>query len=330
MKPKNAQRPNARKCSDRSAEPQNFKKKSTGQTPFNSSSKRRSTADAETRVFSRRNKNNSNASLPSYEERQTRAQRYDDRHELSKSFFVCGIHPVEESLQMLTPDTLKQAKLYIANTRDDKALEQILSLSKSLEHSPIECETRVLTQKTGETRHQGVLLELPEFQYRELDDVLESLSQQPLILILDQIQDQHNLGAIIRSAAAFGADAIVIPRDRAAQITATSIRTSAGLAYRIPICRVSNLAQTLRQLKDLDFHIVGADIQGDPIENVNFHRATALIMGSENCGMRRLTRTLCDQTLRIEQNPQVESLNVSVAAAILLYVASKMRQLPWK
>lgn len=109
----------------------------------------------------------------------------------------------------------------------------------------------------------------------------------------------------------------------------TCIKTSAGQAYRVPICRVSNIAQTLRQLKDLDFCILGADVEGDSIEDVDFHRATALVMGSEGDGMRRLTRTLCDQMVHIPQNPAVESLNVSVATAILLYTAARARTLPW-
>lgn len=244
-------------------------------------------------------------------------------------FMVCGLHPVEEALQMIPASMLEKSSLYIADTRETKELEPILDICKSMNIHPISLSMQELTRRTGETRHQGVLLELPQFEYTELDDVLEHLSQHPLIVVLDQIQDPHNLGAIIRSAAAFGADAVVIPKDRAAQITSTSIKTSAGQAYRIPVCRVSNIAQTLRQLKELDFHIVGADIEGDEETAIDYHRSTVLIMGSEGSGMRRLTRTLCDQMVRIAQNPAVESLNVSVAAAILLYTASKQRTLEW-
>ena len=253
-----------------------------------------------------------------------------NRHEMTETFYVCGLHPVEEALAELPPETLKQARLYIAETRQPKDIENILKSSESAGISPIESSMSALNRKAGETRHQGVLLELPEFHYAELDDILEHLSAHPLILVLDQIQDPHNLGAIIRSAAAFGVDGIIIPRDRAAQITATSLKTSAGQAYRVPICRVSNIAQTLRQLKDMDFYIIGADIDGTEAEQADFHRATVLIMGSEGQGMRRLTRTFCDQTIRIAQNPAVESLNVSVATAILLYSASKQRTLFWK
>jgi 23S rRNA (guanosine2251-2'-O)-methyltransferase len=262
-------------------------------------------------------------------DRQPQRPQRPDRHNMSEEFFVCGIHPVEEAFDTIPAETLAKSRIYIAETRQPKALEKILGACESLHITPIEVQMNDLTRRTGETRHQGVLLELPEFRYAEVDDILEHLSPQPLILVLDQIQDPHNLGAIIRSAAAFGVDGIIIPRDRAAQITATAIKTSAGQAYRMPVCRVSNIAQTLRELKDQDFNIVGADIDGDKVEDVNFHRATVLIMGSEGQGMRRLTRTLCDQTVRIAQNPNVESLNVSVATAILLYTASHSRDLPW-
>ena len=261
--------------------------------------------------------------------RQNQRPQRPDRHNMTEDFFVCGIHPVEEAFDTIPAETLAKSRIYIAETRQPKALEKILGACESLHITPIEVQMNDLTRRTGETRHQGVLLELPEFRYAEVDDILEHLSPQPLILVLDQIQDPHNLGAIIRSAAAFGVDGIIIPRDRAAQITATAIKTSAGQAYRMPVCRVSNIAQTLRELKDQDFNIVGADIDGDKVEDVNFHRATVLIMGSEGQGMRRLTRTLCDQTVRIAQNPSVESLNVSVATAILLFTASHSRDLPW-
>lgn len=259
----------------------------------------------------------------------SREARYEDRHEMKKSFYVCGVHPVEESLQTLPQRELCRAKLFVAQSRDDKSLKTIFELceEKSIEVEAV--DMREITRRSGEARHQGVLLELPEFQYSELDEVLDSLSEHPLIVVLDQIQDPHNLGAIIRSAAAFGADAVVIARDRAAQMNATSIKTSAGQAYRIPICRVSNIAQTLRELKSHDFVVIGADINGTSAQDVDFRRAVALVMGSESTGMRRLTRTLCDETVRIAQNPNVESLNVSVAAAIFMYTAQRRRNLAW-
>lgn len=255
----------------------------------------------------------------------SRAAKYSD----PDVFFVCGLHPVEEAVTTLSDDAIRASKLYVADSREQKDIAGLLKLCQDKGLKPTQSSMQELTRKAGETRHQGILLELPKFKYAELDDVLENLTPQPLILILDQIQDPHNLGAIIRSAAAFGADAVVIPRDRAAQITAAALKTSAGQAYKLPICRVSNIAQTLRQLKELDFNVVGADIAGCVESEIDYHRATVLVMGSESSGMRRLTRMLCDQMVRIEQNPAVESLNVSVAAAILLYTASKHRTFNW-
>lgn len=246
------------------------------------------------------------------------------------TFFVCGIHPVEEALANIPRARLSGAKLWLAQTRAAKDVEKILSLAQDAGVKVCETSMQALSERAGEVRHQGVILDLPPFVYADLDDVLENLSPQPLVVVLDHIEDPHNLGAIIRSAAAFGADAVVIAKDRAAQITSTSLKTSAGQAYRIPICRVANIAQCLRNLKTLDFHVVGTALEGETLPETSFHCATALVMGAEGDGMKRLTRTLCDTTVRIPQNPGVESLNVSVAAAIILYHASLQRTLNWR
>ncbi|MCL2325522.1 MAG: 23S rRNA (guanosine(2251)-2'-O)-methyltransferase RlmB [Proteobacteria bacterium] len=241
-------------------------------------------------------------------------------------FFICGLHPVEEALSVLGAETLERARLYIADSRQMKALGALLERAQAC-GLPVEQTTvQALNDHAGETRHQGVLLTLPAFRYAELDDVLSSCTHAPFIVALDQIQDPHNLGAIIRSAAAFGADAIIIPKDRAVQVTATTIKTSAGQAYRLPICRITNLAQTLRQLKEAGLQVIGADMEGLPVQQIDFRPPTVLVMGSESQGMRRLTRTLCDQTACIEHHKTVESLNVSVAAAIMLYQASLSRR----
>ncbi len=263
--------------------------------------------------------------------RENRAPRRDkstDSREntASEGFFVCGVHPVEETLSVLPKTILGEARLFIADTRSFTDIQPIMKLVEANHVQTVSCTTADLDLRTGETRHQGVLLEVRAFPYEELDDVLDrSTDKQPMIVVLDQIQDPHNLGAIIRSAAAFGATAVVIPKDRAAQITPTAIKTSAGQAWRVPVCRVTNIAQTLRGLKDAGFVVFGADIEGEPLASIRFDQPCVIVMGSEGDGMRRLTRTLCDQFARIDMNPAVESLNVSVAAAIFLYQASLVR-----
>lgn len=255
------------------------------------------------------------------------AKKTDRKPQSSDSFVVCGIHPVEEALSMIPTEALAKAELRIADSRQEKALLRILELAETHQLTPIIETPAELSRLTDDTRHQGVVLSLPRFEYADLDAVLDHLSPHPLILVLDQIQDPHNLGAIIRSAAAFGVDAVVITKDRSAQITPTSIKTSAGQAYRVPICRVTNIAQTLRLLKDHDFQVLGADIEGEALTEIDFRPATALVMGSESQGMRRLTRSLCDGMLRIPHATAVESLNVSVACAVIVYQASRARNL---
>ena len=247
--------------------------------------------------------------------------------ETDDAFFVCGVHPVEETLAVLPEEILKKATLWVADTRSTTDLGTILETAKQYNLAPSLCPMQELDRRTGETRHQGVLLDVPTFPYADLDDTLAAVdSPAPLLLALDQIQDPHNLGAIIRSAAAFGVHAVIIPKDRAAQITPTVLKTSAGQAWRVPVCRVTNLAQTLRKLKDDGFTVFGADIEGEPLPSIDFNLPCVIVMGSEGDGMRRLTRTFCDKFARIEHDPGVESLNVSVAAAIFLYQASITRK----
>lgn len=264
--------------------------------------------------------------------RRTSAPKRDLRRDTPESepnrFFVCGVHPIEETLDVVPSTILGESKLFIADTRSFTDIQPLLKRAEEKHVRTVSCSMDELDARTGETRHQGVLLEIAAFPYADLDDVLEKTpSKQPMIVVLDQIQDPHNLGAIIRSAAAFGADAVVIAKDRAAQMTPTAIKTSAGQAWRVPVCRVTNIAQTLRALKDAGFVVFGADIKGDPLPTIRFDQPCVIVMGSEGDGMRRLTRTLCDQFARIDMNQAVESLNVSVAAAIFLYQASLARKL---
>lgn len=254
----------------------------------------------------------------------SRASRHDTSND---TFCVCGVHPVEETLAVLPKIILGESRLWIADTRSKTDIQSLLEVATQKKVRVESCTMALLDDKAGETRHQGVMLEVRAFPYVDLDDVLTHAPAKPLLVVLDQIQDPHNLGAIIRSAAAFRATAVIIPKDRAAQVTPVALKTSAGQAWRVPVCRVTNIAQTLRQLKDDGFVIFGADIKGEPLHTLDFDRPCVIVMGSEGDGMRRLTRTFCDAFARIDMAAEVESLNVSVAAAIFLYQASLGRNL---
>ncbi|MGB9696705.1 MAG: 23S rRNA (guanosine(2251)-2'-O)-methyltransferase RlmB [Ignavibacteria bacterium] len=169
---------------------------------------------------------------------------------------------------------------------------------------------------------QGVIAFMKDFQYKPLTELVQDISpvQNPLLIILDEITDPHNLGAIIRSAAALGADGVIIPKHNSAEVNHTVIKASAGAVKHIPIVKVTNLANTIRYLKDHNFLIVGTDLKTEKIIfETDFKQPIALVIGSEGKGMRKTIRELCNFTVRIPMAGHVESLNASVSAAIFLY-----------
>ena len=179
-------------------------------------------------------------------------------------------------------------------------------------------------------RHQGVVAEIapragdPETQ---LEEALESAVGPPLLLVLDGVQDPHNLGACLRSADAAGACAVIVPRDRAAGLTPVVRKVAAGAAETVPLVSVVNLARTLRDLKDRGIWLVGTDDTAPArCSRRTWHGPIALVMGSEGEGMRRLTRECCDQLVSIPMAGAVESLNVSVAAGVALFEAVRQRR----
>ena len=166
----------------------------------------------------------------------------------------------------------------------------------------------------------------PPVRYAELDEVLEGLGEraEALVVVLDQVQDVGNLGAILRSAAAFGAHAVVIPRDRAASVTAAVVRTSAGQALRVPVAQVVNIRRALEQLKEVGFWVVGTQVEPgqrtqEPWGIDMEHTRVALVLGGEHGGVRRLVGETCDFQARVPMAPGVESLNVATAAGVLMY-----------
>ena len=162
---------------------------------------------------------------------------------------------------------------------------------------------------------------------QHLQDVLDSLNEPPLLLVLDGVQDPHNLGACLRSADAFGVHAVIAPKDRAVGITAAVEKVACGAAETVPYITVTNLARTLRELKEHDIWVVGA--AGDAERELNGFKHTgalAWVLGAEGEGLRRLTRETCDELVRITMLGSVESLNVSVSAGICLFESRRQRK----
>ncbi|TFJ95029.1 arginase [Platysternon megacephalum] len=194
----------------------------------------------------------------------------------------------------------------------------------------LQASAKELDRLTGGTIHQGVALHLPAYEYAHPDDLLiDSLDARdaPVIVALDSIQDPRNLGAIVRSAAAFGAAGVLIPERRSAGMTAGAWKTSAGAAARIPIARATNLNRALESFHRAGFTIVGlaGEADTDIAQTMGLGDPIVLVVGSEDSGLSRLVRDNCDFLARIPIAAAVESLNASVAASVALYEIARFR-----
>jgi 23S rRNA (guanosine2251-2'-O)-methyltransferase len=188
-------------------------------------------------------------------------------------------------------------------------------------------EARLL-QLAGHGRHQGIVALIDEaLPYVTLDDVLENIDEEPLLIVLDGVTDPHNLGACLRSADAFGAHALVVPKDRAVGVNATVAKAASGAADTVPVIAVTNLARTLRDLKARGVWIVGAETGGESLFDADVAGPIAWVLGAEGSGLRRLTRETCDRIAGIPLQGSVGSLNVSVATGICLYATRRARVL---
>ncbi len=186
----------------------------------------------------------------------------------------------------------------------------------------------VLDELAGELNHQGVAAITGAYPYLDFDGLVHHADQaeQPLIVVLDQVQDPGNLGAIMRSAYAFGAGGLLLVKDRAAGVTGAAVRSSAGASELIKTARVTNLVRALEALRDRGYRVLGAAMSGDlTLREVSWEGKIALVLGNEAKGLRRLTARHCDQLYAIPLANAFDSLNVSAAAAISLYEASKGR-----
>ena len=185
-----------------------------------------------------------------------------------------------------------------------------------------------LDRMSKSKNHQGFIAFVTDYKYFSLDDIIESGYQkgsQPLILILDGVEDPHNLGNIIRTAECMGVDGILIPKNRAASVNDTVIRVSAGAAAHMQICKVTNINQEIELLKNKGFWIFAAEAGGINVAQTNMNGPIAIVMGGENTGVRHLTRTLVDGIVSIPMRGKINSLNASCACAVMLYEAVRQR-----
>jgi 23S rRNA (guanosine2251-2'-O)-methyltransferase len=241
---------------------------------------------------------------------------------------LVGRNPVAEALKAKVPATA----LYVAiGLESDERVTEAIRLAGNRGVSLLEVSRGELDRKTGGLLHQGIALQVPPFAYRELPDVLAAAGESttaPLLVALDGVTDPRNLGAVIRSAVAFGAHGVIVPERRAAGVTATAWRTSAGTAARIPIAQVTNLVRALKDCQQAGMYVIGLDADGTTtLDDLQMSTdPVVVVVGSEGRGLSRLVGATCDLTVSIPMAAAAESLNASVAAAVTLAEIARRRR----
>jgi 23S rRNA (guanosine2251-2'-O)-methyltransferase len=237
---------------------------------------------------------------------------------------VFGFHAV---LARLRADAASVVELYLDENRKDARAKDLALAAEKAGVALMRVPTKRLDGFYGGGRHQGVVALVYDKPSREsLEDLLDSLKEPPLLLVLDGVTDPHNLGACLRVADAAGAHAVIAPRDRAAGVGATVSKVASGAAESVPYYMVTNLARTLDDLKQRSIWIVGADERAETtLYDSALPESIAWVLGAEGEGMRRLTRERCDMLARIPMHGSVASLNVSVASGVCLFESRRRR-----
>jgi 23S rRNA (guanosine2251-2'-O)-methyltransferase len=239
--------------------------------------------------------------------------------------YIGGFHAV---LALLEEGEHRPREILLADTRRDQRAQRVLAAAAKAHVTVRTVGRSDLDLKAPGLRHQGVLAAVAVEALADTDVLDQPAAPDSLLLVLDGVQDPHNLGACVRTAEAAGAQAVIVPKDRAVGLTPVARKAAAGAAERVPVVAVTNLVRELERLKTLGYWIVG--LAGDAEENlyeVDLGGPLALVLGAEGEGLRRLTRECCDRLVGIPMRGAAESLNVSVAAAVCLYEALRQRSL---
>lgn len=240
--------------------------------------------------------------------------------------YVFGVHAVESLLKQRPADI---KKIMVQRGRDDQRVQQVLDAAKKAGVAVVTADKNEINGLV-EGNHQGLVALCREPKGREeseLPGLIEQLDHPALILVLDSITDPHNLGACLRSADAAGVDAVIAPKDKSVGLNATVRKVACGAADAVPFFAVTNLARTLKQLQDLGVWIFGTAGEAEGfLWDSDLTIPTAIVMGAEGTGMRRLTRECCDYLVKLPMAGEVSSLNVSVAAGVALFEAVRQRQ----
>ncbi|MBB3132080.1 23S rRNA (guanosine2251-2'-O)-methyltransferase [Paenibacillus rhizosphaerae] len=240
---------------------------------------------------------------------------------------IAGKHSVTEALR--SGRTIN--KIWIAENAQKHLTQPIIFEAKKLGVVIQQVDKRKLDQMAPGMQHQGVVAQAAPYAYAEVEDILqaaEAKGEAPLILLLDEIEDPHNLGSILRTADCTGVHGVIVPKRRSAQVTATVSKTSAGAAEYVPVARVTNLGQTIEELKERGIWVVGTDVSAssEMYDTNVFDGPVAVVIGNEGKGMGRLIREKCDVLVKLPMKGQINSLNASVAAGVVMYEVLRRRR----
>ncbi|WKB53528.1 23S rRNA (guanosine(2251)-2'-O)-methyltransferase RlmB [Eleftheria terrae] len=235
-----------------------------------------------------------------------------------------GFHAVTVRLKT-APQSIHE--IYVDAGRRDQRMRQFVARAQEAGARLVDSDDDRLHKLCGTHRHQGVVAKVePVAQVKSLDDLLDSIEEPPLLLVLDGVTDPHNLGACLRVADGAGAHAVIAPKDHAVGINATVAKVASGAAETMPYFMVTNLARTLKELQERNIWVIGtSDDAPKTLYQVELKGPVALVLGAEGAGMRQLTRKTCDELVSLPMRGAVESLNVSVASGICLYEALRQR-----
>lgn len=249
-----------------------------------------------------------------------------EKNQKNRPHLIPGFHSVKEAL---ASDRIKVHEIWISEGRDPSRAREILEMAGIKRVPVITKKIDLLNEALPDTAHQGIIAVAGEFSYLELEDLIDSSMNsrgRRVLIAVDHITDEGNLGALIRTAAFFGADGIIIPKDRSAQVTHFVMKRSAGTYLNIPIARIVNLSRALETLADEGFWIIGTAGEGtESIYGFDWKRDIVLVMGSEDKGMGHMTRNKCHQVVGIPSSGNAESLNVSVACGVILSEIARQR-----
>lgn len=248
--------------------------------------------------------------------------RGERKHDIDTSLVTYGRNSVMEFLR-----AGKVRQIYLKSGRHDEGLQEILEEAKSRAVPIKEVEEEELDSMSGGVVHQGIAALLFPYEYQDMNAVIKKWEgKDPIFILLDGVEDVRNLGAIVRTAECAGAACVLLPNHKSSPVTAAAMKTAAGAFAYLPVCRIGNIQQTLKYLKEKGFWVVGTDMDGESLYyEANLKGPLVIVMGAEGKGMSPLTRRMCDFCVRIPMKGKVSSLNVSVAAALLLYEAVKQR-----